>query len=256
LETVYILTRTSGRPEFFKRCRASVKALTGFNFVHIVHSDDPRNEKYIECDILIRGEAHGKYMGSAPYNLYCNRMLDLLPGNGWVHFMDDDDYYASTDVFENLLKDADKEKMIIGKVTRANGAIYPRTGNSTEFQTEIFCLYSDKAKKAKWWGNKSGDHYYTRQLTRTMQLQRTDVMIAIAQEGRGLGMKLDAGGEAINLDGLMNPEQQVYVKMNLDKDGRRGAHLYQMSYADARVFEKNGYGRVTYKGVEVVNVSR
>lgn len=57
MDTLYILTRSSGRAEFFRRCRESVKALTYPGpVVHIVHTDDPR-DRYVEGDIIVRGEA-------------------------------------------------------------------------------------------------------------------------------------------------------------------------------------------------------
>lgn len=258
MEPLYILTRTSGRPEFFRRCRESVKALTWpGGVVHIVHIDDPRSESYVECDILVKGTAHGSNMGTAPYNLYNNRLLKALPGPGWVAFVDDDDEYVESDVFEQILGEKPRtDHIYICKAMRWHGTIWPRKwGEQKSFQTECFVAHSAIAIKGKWWGDKGGDHNYTRQLTRSFPLIWRDVLCAKAQEGKGHGRLIDAGGTEWDWDS-MPMRQMVWVKLFRDGLGRKYGKPLQMTFAEGRVLEKHAIGRVTYKGVEVCDLRR
>lgn len=258
MKPLYILTRTSGRPEFFRRCRESVKALTWpGGVVHIVHVDDPRSERYVECDILIKGMAHGPNMGTAPYNLYNDRLLKAIPSPGWVAFLDDDDVYTAPDVFEQVLGDEpDTSKMHICKTMRWNDTIWPRNwGKQTSFQTECFVIYSEIAKKAKWWGDKGGDHHYTRQLTRKLRTPMVwrDVLVAKAQEGKGHGKLVDIGGAVMDTDDYP-AEAMVWVKLHKDGLGRKFGKPIEMTFAEGRVFERHAIGKVTYKGEEICDL--
>ena len=47
---VYVLTRTSGRPNFFQQNRESVKAQTYSKIVHLVSYDDDETAKYVLAD--------------------------------------------------------------------------------------------------------------------------------------------------------------------------------------------------------------
>lgn len=252
MRTLYVLTRTSGRPEFFRRCRESVLALNYPNVVHIVHSDDPRCEQYIECDILVRGEAHGSYIGTAPYNLYNNRLLSAIPGSGWVHFLDDDDQYVSPDVMDWVTDDLDPELLHVCKARRWEGTVWPRGWKKQKsFQTECFVADAKLAKRGRWWGDKGGDHYYTKQLTRRAGMEWHDVIVAEAQEGKGHGKLVDIAGSVMDYDACYSPDREVWIKLNGDRGKRAGAKLHNMPYSEARVLEKHGYGRVTYRGTGV-----
>ena len=252
MDPLFVLTRTSGRPEFFKRCRESVKALNYPNVVHIVHSDDPRNEQYIECDILIRGEVHGNYMGTAPYNLYNNRLLEAVPEAGWIHFLDDDDRYVDPGVFDWIDNETSKDKMHVVKVKRWNETVWPRNWKKQRsFQTECFVLWVDVGRKAKWWSDKGGDHYYTRQITREHKISWHDVLVAEAQEGKGHGKLVDLDGGTMDFD-CFDPHTEVFIKMTENYRGKHGGKLYSVEFFEGRVLEKYGFGRITYKGTEVV----
>jgi hypothetical protein len=252
---LYILTRTSGRPKFFANLRESIKALTyPEKIVHIVHSDDPRNESYVEGDIIIKGEAHGDYMGKGPYNLYNNTLLKAIPGDGWVHFIDDDDKYTGPDVFKTMLTGAQRNVIQIGRVKRWGDTIFPdKWGKQKSYQSECFLVWARYAKTAKWWSEKGGDHYYSKQLTRKLPVRWVEnVIIAEAQTGKGHGRKVDIDGE-IDLDNALPPDKKVWVKVVQRKPRTRFqiARLYQMTYREARVLERHDCGVITYRGVTI-----
>lgn len=224
--------------------------------MHVVHSDDPRNT-YVDADIVIEGEAHGPYMGSGPYNLYNNRMLEIVPDDVWVAFLDDDDEYTAPDVFQRLIDDNQPNTMHTGQVSRWADKIWNTDPNAKkkEFQTECFAILSNHAKRAKWWGDRSGDHYYTRQLTRTTKTRWHEVLIARAQEDRkGNGERVDVGHSVVDWDNLIGQDDLVYVKLFSDVPrvrGGQGGHLVQIRYRDAREIEKAGVGIVTFRGTNI-----
>jgi len=252
---LYVLTRTSGRPTFYARMRESVRALTWpHGVVHVVHSDDPRDTYAADCDMLVKGECHGPYMGSGYYNLYNNRLLAVVPKDCWVAFIDDDDEYAAPDVFERLIDVDEPGKMHTGQVARWGDKIWNTDphADKRQFQTECFAVRGTVAKKAQWWSEKSGDHYYTRQLLRQVSTRWHEVLIAQAQEGKGNGKRVDVGGEERDLDNALRPNDKVWVKMHAgDKRRKRAGGLVQLRYCEAREIEREGYGQVTYKGVTV-----
>ena len=190
-DTVYILIRTSGRPMFFARMMETIQNQTYKNIVTIVHSDDPRDE-YVDGDIIIRGSAYAPGYGNAPYNFYNNTLLKAIPeNNGWFHFIDDDDEYASDTVIDQLVEKSKEDHVNVGRVERWNGTIWPRGWKTQRsFQTECFFVHASHKMKANWWGHKGGDHYYSKQLTKKLPIHWIDnLIICKAQEGKGHGKK-------------------------------------------------------------------
>lgn len=209
---VYILTRTSNRPRFFARMMETIKEQTYKNIVTIIHSDDPRDE-YITGDIILRGTAFTTQYGDGPYNLYNNRLLKAIPADkpGWFHFIDDDDEYAAPDVIEKFVNASKPDHVNVARVERWNGTIWPKHWQGQKsFQTECFLLHTEHRLKAKWWGNKGGDHHYSKQLTRILPINWIDkLLICKAQEGKGHGRKLDQGGKPIDLTDAVAPDKKI-----------------------------------------------
>ena len=254
MDPVYILIRTSRRPEFFGKMMESVERQTYPNIKTIVHSDDPRDE-YVRGDIVLKLPAFTREFGTGPYNLYQNRLLDAIPdGPGWYCFIDDDDMYASDDVIERLVKNAKRDHINVGRVTRWNGVIFPsQWGKQKSFQTEIFFLHADHKKKAKWWGNKGGDHHYTKQLTRVLPINWIDnLMICVAQEGKGHGKKIDKGNKIPKYK--IDPKKRVSTlgtgtfRIGHRRDWIRQGQFQFMDYERAAKLEKEGKVLITHAG--------
>lgn len=255
MDTLYILIRTSNRPEGFKNLIASIRQLEWDNIKIVVHTDDPRDD-YVEGDIIIKGEVQGPYMGTAPYNLYNNRLLHAIKEPGWIHFIDDDDKYSGPDVFNKLLDGVPKDKVAVGKVIRWEGKIFPaKWKQQRSFQTECFSVYSDIAKKYKWWADKGGDHYYSRQIVRQHGLIWKDVIIAEVQNevhGKGHGRRIDVDNQdGVRGGRIFDPKEDVYIKL-FDRHMRgEAATLQQVKYEEAVMLERLGYGRLSYKGTTI-----
>lgn len=250
---LYILTRTSGRPLLYRRLRESIAALSyPGRVVHIVHSDC-RRDTYVEgdCDILIRGEnLRNLPVKSRPgqYNLYCNRLLEVVRGlpSGWVHFIDDDDEYAASDVFERMLEGADGTAIRVGRVHRGGGVYYPaHWGKQSSFQTEICVFPSSIALEGRWPATTGGDHYYTRQLTRSYPLEwMEDVLIARTIVGKGRGNRRDLPGER-EVSTPPPGEEYLFVKALYRRDAGR-----YLPAREALALPERRW-TVTYEGVSV-----
>jgi hypothetical protein len=252
-ETLYILTRTSGRPKFFARCRETIKALAWPGpVVHIVHTDDPR-DTYVDGDIIVKGETYGPSFGTGFYNLYNNRLLKAIPAvEGWVHFMDDDDEYVAADSM-NWLAGENRGAVHVCKTRRAgvckSGEIFPaQWKKQTSFQTECFAIWSSIAKKFDWWGNKGGDHQYTRKITRRHPIIWHDLIATQAQSGKGNGHRFDADGEPVNKRGCMPADTKVYFKMFATIKRMKQTQLINMDLYEAEILENRELGRITFKG--------
>lgn len=255
-ETLYILTRTSGRPAFFARMRETIKALAWPGpVVHIVHTDDPR-DTYVEGDIIIRGETLGPSFGTGFYNIYCNRLLKHIPAAGWVHFIDDDDEYIGPDALA-WLPGENKAALHACKTRRIgvsnNCEIFPPLWKKQKtFQTECFALWSELAKRYEWWGCKGGDHHYTSKITRKYPIIWHDHIATQSQTVKGCGERLDAGGMVADREGVLKATEEVYFKMFASIKGKKQAQLIKMPAQEAEILERRGIGRITFKGIEVV----
>jgi len=256
-EILYILTRTSGRPAFFAKCRESIKALTWpGQVVHIVHTDDPR-DTYVEGDVIIKGETYGPSFGPGFYNLSNTRLLKAVPTAepGWVHFMDDDDRYIAPDSM-NWLHGENRDAFHVCKTRRAgvskHAEIFPaQWKKQSSFQTECFAIWSTIARKFEWWGQTGGDHHYTKKITRKHPLVWHNVIVTEAQAGKGKGASLDASGAVVH-PGIIDQREMVYFKMFTTIKGKgKQTQLLHVPYYEAEVMERHGIGRVTFKGIKI-----
>ena len=109
-ETIYILTRTSKRPKFFKECRKSIKEQTYKNWKHVVSADDEDSYKYAKdlgdknTEIVKVQKGKKTKKMNCPYNLYNNKLLEKVPQGSWVIFLDDDSKFINKTSLQNLNK--------------------------------------------------------------------------------------------------------------------------------------------------------
>ncbi len=231
----------------------SIKKQTYKNIVTIVYSDDPRDE-YVTGDIIIKGAAYGPEYGNGTYNLYNNNLLRTIPADksGYFHFIDDDDMYAADDVIQQLVEKSKSDHINVARVKRWNKTIFPRHWKRQKsYQTECFFVHTDYRLKAKWWGNKCGDHNYSKQLTKILPINWIEgLIICQAQEGKGHGRKLDKGGKTSKRPDLP-PETKVAIiglRQNLKGKKSQWVRVGQtkiMRYDYAAQLEKEGKVKIT-----------
>lgn len=168
-----ILTRTSGRPNGFKKCHKSLLGQTYKNFRHIVSFDTPGDLEYInnyQVDtIRVYKEPNKKYKTGfddrkhEPYNLYCNDLLKEV-SEGWIMFLDDDDMLRNKNVLKILSREIskfDEDTLFLWQTRFPNGVNLPSQLNFenkriVKQQIDTACLlfhskYKDKAIWDEWW---------------------------------------------------------------------------------------------------------
>lgn len=192
---VYLLIRTSNRPIFFSNMMKSIQKQTYKNIITIVHTDNPA-DNYAYGDILI----HGKKIesnGNAPYNLYCNTLLENVPDtDGYYMFLDDDDIFFDDTVIERFIKVCKPDHINICRVMRWNFEIFPKRWRDPKFgaQTECFMIHAKHKNLAQWWDKKGGDYDYSRKIQALLPSNFIDDIISCKpQEGKGNGKAQDFG---------------------------------------------------------------
>lgn len=195
MKPFYILTRTSGRPTFFKKCMDSVKSQTYKNIIWIVHYDNP-DDKYVEGDIIlyskkikVENERH------APYNLYFNKMMDSISENdGWFIFLDDDDKLYSSTCIEEVIPFLIEDRLNGAKAIWGD---YYNPGKRLVFPddfppkpqislpTQSIILHVKHKDKGRFWDKTYGDYNFTMQLG--MPINWIDVVLQEQQFVKGYG---------------------------------------------------------------------
>lgn len=138
---INILTRTSGRPNYFKENRKSVKDQTYTNIRHIIHTDNPSDVECIRLtgvqdnDIFVSEqlelkektkqiEKSGKTISvrHRPYNLYLNKLNNKVH-QGWIMYLDDDDIIYKARSIEKLaeyIKNCSTNDLVVFKGSFVN----------------------------------------------------------------------------------------------------------------------------------------
>lgn len=180
-----ILTRTSGRPKGFKKCRNSILNQNHKNFKHLISYDTPEDLDYItfsKNDLLVEVEKEnyskfsklGKEEDFKPYNLYCNRLLQGV-GEGWVLFLDDDDMFLHPNVFFELSEyiiNGNRKDVYIWRTRYPDGKEIPGSKSYEnreiiymDVDTACFAVHSSIAKKEKWDAWRGADFRYLKKIT-------------------------------------------------------------------------------------------
>lgn len=183
---INILTRTSNRPNGFYKCYTSIKQQSYKNVRHIVAYDNKSDLIYLEkldVDKIYVGEKYNnKEYGEvdnegntqAIYNLYCNDLLDEVK-NGWVLFLDDDNYLYHNKIVEEIIKIIKIEKSnnftLIGQMRYPEGILLPsnlliKNNIIKRFNIDSSCfLFHSKFKnEARWDGFKVSDFRFLKVL--------------------------------------------------------------------------------------------
>ena len=183
-DTVYIVTRTHGRPKAFDRCHRSIINQRHKQIKHIVIVDDPSKAEYvkqydcitytIDSNELKRLRNNEVKIDSSKnfdkrrfeYNLYFNTLQEDLR-LGWYMVLDDDDYLADENVIVNLLKNIPDYNHFAISQMQFDGAknTVPHSLNQTTYrygQIGSPCLFfhSTQFRGRSWDGWKGGDYRF------------------------------------------------------------------------------------------------
>ncbi|MDC8006284.1 glycosyltransferase [Aureisphaera galaxeae] len=182
---INILTRTSNRPNGFKICRESIENQTYTNIRHIVSYDDSVDLEYLReyanidlvkvqpiTDPPQNAGERGKFK-FAPYNLYCNELMEYVR-EGWIIFLDDDDRFIDEHAVQhivNQINEASKNTLLLWQMRYPDGALIPSNDLMDAEQIKLanigapcFTFHSKHKDKARWDCWKAGDFFFLKQL--------------------------------------------------------------------------------------------
>lgn len=210
---INILTRTSNRPKGFERLRASIESQTFKNIRHIVSYDDNNDLSYLkensgydlfymDREKLIEsynGEvfSHPRYFLS-PHNLYLNELLKEVK-EGWVIFIDDDDYLYNASVLEHLSQHlTDDTDLVFTRMKFGNNRVIPSDKvfkkQKIVFQDiggSCFVSHYNISKKIQWDMFKCSDFRYIKKIKNISKKTKWVNQIVIIAPSAGAGEKND-----------------------------------------------------------------
>ncbi|MBD0833090.1 glycosyltransferase family protein [Aestuariibaculum sediminum] len=165
---INVLTRTSNRPIGFLNCHQSVINQTYNNVLHWVSYEDEATKKYIEGHNVhkVKVDAyngtpvqHSNGFKHAPYNLYCNKLLNQIT-KGWVLFLDDDDHLIHHKVLEEIvskIEQGNEDTLFIWQMRYPNGKILPlkkhfqkKRIERNQISTPCFLFHSKYKNQVVW----------------------------------------------------------------------------------------------------------
>lgn len=209
---INIITRTSGRPNGFKKTTDSITGQTYGNINHIVCTDDIVNFDYIKsCGInnyhlidrekLIKEDVN-KDPGTGPYsphNLYFNEIHEHIL-DGWVIYLDDDDTFTNNNCVDNIVKiinNVDEDHLIFWRMVYSNGNYLPKIINEKNPPTlsqiggSCFTFHSKYLKYVKWDSWKCSDFRVINNLCKIVPKYVWYPENIIYVPRQGLGLKQD-----------------------------------------------------------------
>ena len=211
---INILTRTSNRPFGFQKCYASVKQQTYPHIRHIVSYDNKSDVSYLNglgidtVDVTsIQQPERSAEVDSegnlyAPYNLYCNKMLDVVE-DGWILFLDDDDNLFHNKIIEEIVSvmysDYNEDCLYIWQMRYPDGRLLP-TNVQIEHQdikknyigSPCYLFHSSFKHQARWDSYKASDFRFLQQLLNVIPKKKFLKKVAVQINNFGdLGKKND-----------------------------------------------------------------
>jgi hypothetical protein len=211
---INILTRTSNRPNSFKRCHNSIKYQTYENINHIVSCDNAADLEYLKSyddiaiievdrDTLIKNDPspagiEGPSFWSSPHNLYCNSLLDSVH-KGWIIFLDDDDELINEHAISTIVSHLeDEDTMLFWQMQYTNGSKLPdqqsfdtKTPRIFKIGSPCFMIHEKWKGTARWDSFKCADARYIEKIFAKIPNSKWIQRPFITINGQGLGHKGD-----------------------------------------------------------------
>ncbi|GAB5400444.1 MAG: hypothetical protein Aureis2KO_20290 [Aureisphaera sp.] len=166
-------------------CRESIENQTYKNVRHIVSYDNDKDLDYLKdytgvdvvkvTPISKAPQNAGKRANFkfAPYNLYCNTLLNEVD-SGWVLFLDDDDRFIDSSALEDIvghIRNASRNTIILWQMRYPDGKVLPPQDHMAREMIKLshigapcFTFHSKHKDKAKWDCWKAGDFFFLKQL--------------------------------------------------------------------------------------------
>jgi uncharacterized protein (UPF0297 family) len=207
---INILTRTSNRPKFFKRCVESVQNQTYENVKHIVSYDNENDLNYIKNyghltlvkidrdKIIKEDESINPNTGIySPHNLYFNEMFKFV-NDGWIIILDDDNIFSKKNSLEIISKFLiNEESLVLWQIEHINHNTIPPNfllGKQPIIGTIDSGCFSFNIKNLgniKWDGWKCGDFRFIEKMYNKIKNRITIPQTLIKIDSVGFGDKKD-----------------------------------------------------------------
>ncbi len=182
---INILTRTSNRPKGFDVCRNSIQNQTYKHIRHLVSYDDDKDLEYLQkydgVELVkvypITEAPTGKNARPdfkfAPYNLYCNTLMDEVK-EGWILFLDDDDRLIDEHAIAEIvaaIEQISQNTLLLWQMRYPDGKLLPPEDHMDRgiikmghIGAPCFIFHSKFKDKARWDCWKVGDFFFLKQL--------------------------------------------------------------------------------------------
>ena len=203
-----ILIRTSGRPNFFKKCIESIKAQNNSNYNIIVGSDD-WNDGYVRKYNPVRLdqlEMDGRMLQTArhfPFNLYFNEMYKRCKP-GYIMFLDDDDCFNNTNAVQTILANSSEDSAVFWRVN-CNGRLIPSDDNfgkhpvCKDFSSIGMSFHTKYISMLQWDDFKQGDYRIASRIYDIMPVRWIDEVLTKTQVEQHGGSRSDAVRDTIKI---------------------------------------------------------
>jgi glycosyltransferase involved in cell wall biosynthesis len=211
---INIITRTSRRPNGFRKTKESIISQTYDNINHVVITDDMSSKVYLEkydikyfyinkTEILSSVNRTGvpaglNTPGLFPHNLYLNTANQFI-NEGWIMYLDDDDHLAGPTVIEKFVNHIHSNDVLFyWKIQFPDGRVFP---HSTCFNNEpmpcriggsCLCVHSKWKDYIKWDAWQMSDYRVIRALHDTIpHKQWLDMIVINTGNNGGRGKRVD-----------------------------------------------------------------
>lgn len=244
---INVVTRTSNRPNGFKRCRESIINQTYKNIRHIVSIDNLADEYYVKdsgADYFFIDKSEVEKMPDIPdpktgkrfiYNLYFNILFGKV-NDGWILIIDDDDYLKSPTIIEEIVSNiSSNQDLLIFQMEYENGSVLPTIPEIGQIPrigrigSPCIMIHSAIAKTIKWDGWKCGDFRYI-----TQCWKKTDKKIGIKKP------VVRIGGQGFGLRGDIKPQRNIETATIVPSEAKIKSQITDTQQKLDQSFDDNG----------------
>ena len=240
---INIITRTSGRPNGFKRCHESIKNQSYANIRHIVSIDrieDAEYVKHYDVDYFFIDKQKIAAQPDIPdpktgkkfiYNLYFNELFAKVNG-GWIMILDDDDYLVNKDaVLKMVNKIKNNTDMLIWQMKYPTGSMLPTISEMghkprlARIGSPCILVHSGIAKTIRWDGWKCGDFRFISQVwNKTNEKRWIKEPLVLLGSGGGFGLRKDIKNSDINISMKKAKDNSKIISNFKKKYTNSGSH--------------------------------
>jgi len=235
---IYVLTRTSNRPNSFEKCLKSVRTQTYKKIKHIVTVDNLKDLNYVQkhkiSPIVINKENISKEKDiSNPRtgkrflpNLYLNKMISTLD-DGWIIILDDDDYFSNNQSVEKIVSHIKyPTDIIFWQMQYPNSRVLPtlvdfnKVPKLGKIGSPCFTIHTSIAKQLKFDGWKCGDYRFILKAFNKTSHKKwiPQPLIKIGTNTGGLGNRLDIKKRLATTHPLLKKPNRIPIRNGIPKN--------------------------------------